>query len=120
MRQPTSLILILGCVSCSVVAEIPDMACEETKKLYIATGSFSAQEFDGDTLFRFEKSKLYLSSPSKEEYLYNDVSEQEYGRWISGHKTIIFKSEGRFKNGLIVHANETEVYISRIHCSNTR
>ena len=120
MRYLVPPIILMACLGNPAEAKIPDMTCQETKKIYLATANFEPHELDDDTLYRFAKNKLYLSTPSKKEYLYNDVSEQEYGRWLSGHMTIIFKLGDHLKSGLIVHANAVEVSVSRIHCTKTK
>jgi hypothetical protein len=114
------LLYTLTTIVISVKAEMPDMVCQEIDKLYVNPSNMETAQYVGDTLFRFKDNKLYLSSSDREEYLYNKMTQQEYGRFLSGYKTIIFGLSGEHKNGLVVHPDEHEVSVSRINCTSTK
>ena len=120
MRINVMLLLALVNIVIPVEAKMPDMVCNEVAKLYMSPSNFETVQSAGDTLFRVKDNKLFLSSPDRKEYFYNEVTEQEYGRFLSGHKTIIFGLDEKFHKGLVIHSNEVEIYVSRIHCTTTK
>jgi hypothetical protein len=114
--------------------KIPDMVCDEITTLYVtspnpeellidAEGVYETTQYMGrdkiPTVLRFKDNKLYISSSDREEYLYNKVTEQEIGRYLSGYKTIIFGLGSDYKKGLVVHSDVAHVDVSRINCTST-
>lgn len=95
-------------------ATIPDLICTEPALIAVSPKNLKTQKMAGQTTFRFKGAKLYLASPEREEYLYNDVREEELGRFISGHKTIFI--DKNLLGGLVVHADALDVRVSKIKC----
>ena len=67
-------------------------------------------------LYRFAGGKLFISSEGREEYFYNDVRQNEPGRYTSAHKTVIFDGP-RFKNATVVHTDEVETRVLKVRCT---
>ena len=68
----------------------PDLACTSEKFISIFNINLNSDISASNTLYRFSDGSLFLSSESREEYLYGEVEEVEYLRYVTGNKTIIF------------------------------
>lgn len=101
-------------VAAQARAAIPDLLCTEPALVAVSPKSLKAQKMTGHMTFKFKGAKLYLASPEKEEYLYNEVREEELGRFISGHKTIFIDKD--LLGGIVVHADSLDIRISKIKC----
>ena len=117
MRQVV-LPLLITLAGPAMASQVPDLICSETKSVQIESKALSAQSDGTDTIYRFKSGSLHLKPSDRDEYLYNKVVEIEFGRYSSGHKTIIFDSinSNNFESAIVVHANSTEVRVTRLLC----
>jgi hypothetical protein len=97
-------------------AEIPDLICQELRVVHVDPRTLQSRELESRTLYRFKSGKLFLSSPDRSEYLYNTVTEVEFMRFVSGHKTILFH-DSKFERATFIHANTDEVRVSNASCT---
>lgn len=95
-------------------AAVPDLLCSEPALVAVSPKNLKAQKMSGHTTFKFKNAKLYLTSADREEYLYNEVREEEPWRFTSGHKTIFIDKD--LSGGVVVHADSLDIRISRIKC----
>jgi hypothetical protein len=121
MKKRTLYVLLAVMLVCAFVKgvaaeDIPDMVCQELTVLNVNPLSLGTTKLNSQTLYRFKGNELYLSTPDKKEYLYNTVTMQEYGRFNSGNKTIIF-SDMKSPNGIVIHSEASEVRVSKIRCN---
>ena len=97
-------------------ADTPDLLCQEVKAVEINPLTLKVTELkDVQTLYRFKAGKLFLSSPERSEYLYNSVTEEEFGRYRVGHKTLLFEND--FAGATFVHADISDTRVTRVACS---
>ena len=111
-----AVMLLCAFVKCVAAEDVPDMVCQELTVLNVNPLSLGTTKLNSQTLYRFKGNDLYLSTPDKKEYLYNTVTMQEYGRFNSGNKTIIF-SDMKSLNGIVIHSDASEVRVSKIRCN---
>jgi hypothetical protein len=111
-----AVMLLCAFVKCVVAEDIPDMVCQELTVLNVNPLSLDTTKLNSQTLYRFKGNELYLFTPDSKEYLYSKVTMQEYGRFHSGNKTIIF-SDMKSLNGIVIHSEASEVRVSKIHCN---
>ncbi len=117
MRQ--AAILLISIVSGAACAgDLPSLVCTESKTVQVDPKAFVAQQIESTTIYKFKSGELYLAPIDRSEYLYNKVEETEPGRYVSGHKTIIFDDAHpvTFTSALVVHSNDQEVRITRVRC----
>ena len=107
------LVLSMG----DAIASIPNITCTEQQYRFIDPLTLKSTIHKGGTVYRFYNGDLFLSSKDKVEYKYNNVVEtEEYLRYVSGHKTILFDTD-KFTDVVIVHAaNKHEVRVFRAKC----
>jgi hypothetical protein len=79
--------ITLLCFSVAANAAIPpDLVCTSEKFISISISisnlNFSSDIFANNSLYRFSGGSLYLSSKSREEYLYGEVKGAEYLRYV--------------------------------------
>jgi hypothetical protein len=71
----------------------------------LATPADRVQTFAPTTdVFRFKDGKLYHRWSGREEYLYNDVTEIEGGRYASGHMLFVMAVPGDRKGYVVIAA----------------
>ena len=97
-------------------APIPDLVCQELHVIHVDPRTLRTQEYESGTIYRFKSEQLYLSSPDRAEYLYNNVVEIEPMRYLSGHKTLQFEAAD-FRTAIFVHSYRDEVRVSRARCT---
>lgn len=98
---------------------IPDMVCQQVAYIYIPAQimtTLGAGKGEVGDLYRIKNSELYISSPRREEYLYNKIEYVEYQRYISGHKTLVFLDR-EYTELISVHVNGTMIKILKFHCT---
>mgnify|MGYP004235098269 CR=1 FL=1 len=96
----------------------PDLVCTSESEFQFFNTSLDSRVVENGTLYRFSKGSLYLSSESREEYLYGELEEMEYLRYVTGHKTIIF-NDSSFLRAVTSHFNETYTRVIKLHCVKT-
>ena len=69
---------------------MPNLICQLQRQMQIDPSTFAGTMSTPSETYRITDGKLYISSPDRTEYFYNDVRETEAGRYSSGHKTLIF------------------------------
>ena len=98
-------------------AELPNIVCQEIIRETLLPLTWEAL---GDSkvksLYKFTNNNLYLSSPIREEYLYNKVTKIEPGRYQAGYKTILFKGLA-FKDATVTHYDDVAIVISKLQCT---
>ncbi len=104
-----------------VSASVPNTTCRLERQTRIDPATLAATTSNPAETYRFSNGKLYVSSPDRAEYIYNDVSEVEFGkRYISGHKTFIFTGQA-FLPGtvrmLAVHSDPLDIRVSEFACT---
>ena len=108
------------CVSVSVVAaaqfSIPNSVCRGEDAVTVRNTDLKTAPNRSTDLYRFVGGKLFISSEGRAEYFYNDVRQNEPGRYTSAHKTIIFDGPG-FKNATVVHIDEVETRVLKLRCT---
>jgi hypothetical protein len=102
-------------------ASVPDTICHLERQTRIDPTTLAATTSNPTETYRFANGKLYVSSPDRAEYIYNDVSEVEFGRrYASGHKTFIFTGQ-TFLPGtvrmLAVHYDQSDIRVSEFACT---
>lgn len=123
-----SKLAALAFVICSfneaIASDLPDMVCQQIDSKVVA--SDASDLFDDmpnvtktKTLHRIIDNRLFLSSPEREEYFYNDVTKQEYLRYVSGHKVIVFL-DSEFQSAVVTQISNVVVTIERLHCLVTK
>lgn len=70
-------------------------------------------------LYRFADGRLYISAEDREEYFYNDVRQNEPGRYTAAHKTIVFDGPG-FSRATAAHIDEFETRVLKLRCTASR
>ena len=65
----------------------PDLVCEAGSELQVFNDNLSVSKYESDVLYRFSEGKLYLSSDEREEYLYGELTEVAFLRYVSGNKS---------------------------------
>src|SRR4029450_3917987 len=102
-------------------ASVPNTICHLQRQTQIDPTTFAATTSNPTETYRFANGKLYVSNPDRAEYIYNDVSEVEFGkRYASGHKTFIFTGQA-FLPGtvrmLAFHADPSDIRVSEFACT---
>ncbi len=98
--------------------DLPNLACQTLDEVAYH-GSLEGDHRESLVIYRFSDRKLYLSSPTREEYLYGEVIEVESGLWFrSGYKAILF-DDHEYETAIIVHADSIETRIIRLRCVKT-
>lgn len=93
------------------------LVCRSDGELNVDPFSLTSRTFENRDLYRFAQGSLYLSSPTREEYRYNDVVEANYLRWTSGYKTIVWQDE-TFRTGVSVHIEpEGDARVLPLNCN---
>lgn len=106
--------LLLGAMNSR--ADVPDLLCQEVRAVGINPLTLKVSEFrSGQTMYRFQGGKLFLSSPERAEYLYNVVTKEEFGRYRVGHKTLLFEKD--FAGATFVHVDISDTRVTRVACS---
>ncbi|MET4482952.1 hypothetical protein ABIB66_007516 [Bradyrhizobium sp. F1.13.3] len=95
----------------SAVAAVPNMTCRAEGK---AVGGPVLQQYDATDVFRFTAGKLYHRWSGREEYFYNDVSEVQLGRYVSGHMTFVLDYDNR--SGYVVIAGNPDWTVYNLNC----
>jgi hypothetical protein len=96
-------------------AGIPNSVCRGEDVVIIRNADLKPERYRTTDLYRFAGGNLYISSASREEYLYNEVRETEPGRYTSAHMTIIFHGTD-FKNATAVHMDEIQTRVLKLRC----
>ena len=66
-------------------ASVPNTTCRLERQTRIDPTTLAGTVSNPAETYRFSNGKLYVSSPDRAEYIYNDVSEVEFGkRYIAG------------------------------------
>jgi hypothetical protein len=111
--------LAAGIVFGPALAAVPNVTCQLQRQTRIDPSTFASTISAHSETYRITNGKLYLSSPHRTEYFYNDVIEIEAGgRYLSGHKTLIFVREtsSRADRMLAFHADELDIRVSEFRC----
>jgi hypothetical protein len=95
------LIFVASVSVTSAVAAVPNMTCRAEGK---AVGGPALHQYDTTDVFRFAAGKLYHRWSGREEY--NDVSEVQLGRYVSGHMTFVLDYDNR--SGYVVIASRLD------------
>ena len=98
--------------------EPSNIVCQELEAITIFTKTFESTRLNRNAIYRFSREGLYISSPIREEYFYNKVKEDDFNRFISGNKTMIFDSS-EFETGIFIHSDNVEVTVSKVRCIKT-
>ena len=111
--------ITLLCFSVAANAAIPpDLVCTSEKFISISNLNLSSGISASNSLYRFSHGSLYLSSESREEYLYGEVEEVEYLRYVTGNKTIIFE-DSSFLRAVSSHFDKPETTVMNLRCVKT-
>ena len=113
--------LLLGTLlSRSALAqELPELVCQTLEEItVIHSEPFQTVSLDTQDVYRLSNGKLYLSSPTREEYEYGDLISVELNRYVSGYKTLLFGPEG-FNAAIEVHTDAQRTRIRRLNCIRT-
>ena len=102
-------------------ASVPNTTCHLERQTQIDPATLAAAPSTATETYRFANGKLYVSSPDRAEYIYNDVSEVEFGkRYTSGHKIFIFTGQA-FLPGtvrmLAFNADLLDIRVSEFSCT---
>lgn len=109
-------------LSTTFAQELPNLTCQSLDEVHMFHGrTLSVRQSKPTVLYRITDGKLYLSSPSRAEYLYGDVVQTQYGRYAVGHKTIILIRWGetgdlKFEAMVDVHTDYLETRVRTLHC----
>lgn len=106
---------LLGLSNLSIAKEIDNLVCKEEEVTIVLPQAMKIATYQSTSIYRFTVKGLSLSSSDRAEYFYNTVRYVEPGRFVSGHKTFLFK-QGSFSKATAVHAHETEIKISKLSC----
>ena len=97
----------------------PDLVCTSEKSISISNLNLISSDISAsNSLYRFSHGSLYLSFESREEYLYGEVEEVEYLRYVTGNKTIIFK-DSSFLRAVSSHFDKSETTVMNLRCVKT-
>ena len=112
-------------LSTTFAQELPNLTCQTLDEVVVTHGgTLSVRQSKPSVLYRITDGKLYLSSPSRDEYLYGDVVEIDYRRFTVGYKTIVtlrpYKTDTtdeKFYEAMVdVHTDSFETTVRRLHC----
>ena len=111
--------IILLCFSVAADAEMPpDLVCTSESEVKVLNASLDSHFLEIETLYRFSDGSLYLSTESREKYLYGELEETEYLRYVTGYKTIIF-DDSSFLRSVSSHFDELETRVTKLRCVKT-
>jgi hypothetical protein len=110
----TLAVLIAGAALAQQLATVPNLICQLQRQTRIDPSTFATPL----ETYRITNGKLYISSPDRAEYLYNEVREIEFGRYASGHKTLIFVGDvtAGTSRMLAFHSHEFDIRVSEFSC----
>ena len=94
---------------------VPDLVCRADSTSMTVHVSLRTVTHISTDMYRFRRSKLYLSSADREEYFYGDVAQVDPLRFTSGYKTILF-SDSTFRRAIVVHVDDVATRILRVRC----
>ena len=96
----------------------PDIVCSSESEVTVFNANLDNHSLEIETLYRFSNGSLYLSTESREEYLYGELEETEYLRYVTGHKTIIF-DDSSFLKAVSSHFDKLETRVTKLRCVKT-
>jgi hypothetical protein len=107
------VILALGLLAFPVTAAtagVPNMTCKAERTVVGPMG----QPGEYTDVFRVANGRLYHRWSGREEYLYNDIREVEFGRYVSGHMVFVMDDDNR--RGYVVIAGRTDWRVVYLDC----
>ena len=113
------LVSVTVLIAVQSFAELPpDLVCEAGSEIQVLNSSLSVSKYESDVLYRFSDGKLYLSSSEREEYLYGELSETAFLRYVTGNKSIIF-GDTKFATAISTNFDDIETRIVQLRCIKT-
>ena len=97
-----------------VQAVVPDKICRLQQQTRIDPTTLAAANEGARTVYRFKNGQLFIGEPDAAEYLYGSVTEIEPGRFVSGHKTLLFTDATRL---VAIHVHSSDIRASLFVCS---
>ena len=106
----------------SVYAAVPSTVCRLERQMTIDPSTFIGTVSTPAERYRFKDGKLFITTPDRVEYIYNDVREVEFGkRYVSGHKTFVFTVEGSGEQRLLMfHSDQFDIRVAEFSCGADR
>lgn len=116
MRAAGIALATLSMLSQPVLARVSDMVCRATSSVqgHVAAPGAIASAPATDT-FRVRSGRLFHAWSGREEYLYNDILEDEPGRYRSGHMLFVLNSAAPIK-GYVVIAGPADWRVLGVVC----
>jgi hypothetical protein len=103
------LALALLAFPVTATAGVPNMTCKAEGPTVAGPPLRQYEETD---VFRVANGKLYHRWSGREEYLYNDIREVEYGRYVSGHMLFVINN----LRGYVVIAAPADWRVVYLNC----
>jgi hypothetical protein len=99
-------------------AAAPDVICQLQRQTQIDPSTFAGTISTPSETYKIKNGKLYISNQERTEGYYNDVREIEFGRYASGHKTLIFVGDvsAGTSRMLAFHSHELDIRVSEFSC----
>ncbi len=112
-RHMRLVILAFGLLAFLVTAAtagVPNMTCKAERTVEGPTG----QPRETTDVFRVANGRLYHRWSGREEYFYNDITEVEVGRYVSGH--MVFVMDYDKLRGYVVIAGRPDWRVVYLDC----
>jgi hypothetical protein len=112
----SSFVATLGMVPLGHAA-MPELECHADEQTRIDPITLDADHSDVSDIYRIKGGNLFITTPGRAEYLYNNVVEVEPGRFVSGHKTLLTaRTADPGRKLLVLHFHELDIRVTRFFC----
>src|SRR6266853_5000916 len=100
------------------LAAVPDLECHADEQTRIDPITLDADHSDVSDVYRIKGGNLFITTPGRAEYLYNNVVEVEAGKFVSGHKTLLLtaRTADPGRKLLVLHFQELDIRVTRFFC----
>jgi hypothetical protein len=99
-------------------AAMPELECHADEQARIDPITLDVDHGDVGDVYRIKGGNLFITTPGRDEYIYNNVVEVEPGRFVSGHKTLLLtaRSADPGRKLLVLHFHELDIRVTRFFC----
>jgi hypothetical protein len=99
-------------------AAMPELECHADEQTRIDPIALDADHSDVSDIYRIKGGNLFITTPGRAEYLYNNVVEVEPGRFVSGHKTLLLtaRTADAGRKLLEIHFHDLDIRVTRFFC----
>jgi hypothetical protein len=123
MRRGVAAVIVSSLITTlSVVplghAAMPELECHADEQTRIDPITLDADHSDVSDVHRIKGGNLFITTPGRAEYLYNNVVEVEPGRFVSGHKTLLLtaRTADPGRKLVVLHFHELDIRVTRFFC----